>query len=260
MTLLRLPISVIVLTQNESSNIEACLASVPFASDVVVVDSGSTDDTCQRAAAAGARVITLPWVGFGPQRQAAERYATQPWVIMLDADERFSVELGEEFRRNFPRWSTQFDAISFPRRTWYLGKPMRWYRPFAADRILRCYRLGRATWSDHLVHEVLSCTGISVSANGVVDHFSYTSVTHHLRKAATYIDLWAEQAHGRGTKPRLWLLPGQIPIYLLRDLIWRRGLLDGWAGIVAGLITVVSSLMKRVRLAERYQQQRDVSP
>ena len=243
-------LTAIILTRNEAANIADCIARLTFADEILVVDACSTDDTCVLAAQAGAKVLTMPWNGFGLQRRKAEADARHPWILMIDADERVSPALSTEIQRHFNSWSTTADAVSFPRRTWYMGVAMRWYRPFSADRIVRCYRRGAATWTDTRVHERLELSGRVVRATGLIEHYSYRSVTHHLQKAAHYIDLWAAQADARGASPKLLLLPFALPLYLCRDLILRCGVLDGWPGVVAATITAMSSALKRVRLAE----------
>lgn len=244
-----LPVSVIVLARDEAARIGPCLDSVGWAAERLVIDSGSTDGTPSIAAARGARVVLQPWLGFGRQRQAAERHATQPWILMLDADERVTPDLERELRARWAEWDRRgVVAIALPRRTWYMGRPLRWYRPFARDWVLRLYRAGGARWSDDAVHERLQCSGRIARARHHLEHHSYRSVTDHLRKAARYIDLWAEERRARPS--RAWLVPLALPVYLARDLIVRGGLLDGTPGVVAASITALSSALKRARQAE----------
>ncbi|MCS6970008.1 MAG: glycosyltransferase family 2 protein [Planctomycetota bacterium] len=244
-----LPVSVIVLARNEAARLGPCLQSAVWAAERLVIDSGSSDGTPAIAAAHGARVVAMGWHGFGRQRQLAEQHAAQPWICMLDADERCSAALIAELRVRWEEWERSgIAAVSFPRRTWYMGRPLRWYRPFARDRVLRLYRRGSAQWSDDAVHERLRCAGPVARASGWLEHHSYPTVTEHLRKAARYVDLWAEQRRGRAA--RTWLIPLALPVYLLRDLVWRLGICDGTPGVIAACITALSSALKRARLAE----------
>lgn len=251
-----LPISLIVLCRNEEATIGRCLDSVPFAAEkIVILDPGTTDGTATVAAAHGAVVIDREWRGFGPMRQRAEQDAGHEWVLMLDADERMSDELQRECRDELPRLLARADAVQLSRRTRYCGRTMNHYRPFARDFVWRCYRKGRAAWTSDQVHERLrpaaGCRTGRLTAPLV--HDSYTSVAHHQEKACRYVDLWARQAFARGRKPRLLLTFLSLPAYLFRDLVIRRGVLDGWPGVIAAWITVHSSVMKRLRLYELHQ-------
>ena len=87
------PVSAVLITRNASATLDACLESLAFADEVVVVDSGSTDDTVEIAGRRGARVVQKEWLGFGRQKQYAVEQARHDWVLCLDADERVSPQL-----------------------------------------------------------------------------------------------------------------------------------------------------------------------
>ncbi len=250
-----LPLSLIVLCRNEEAVIARCLDSVPFAAEKIVIDSGSTDRTAAVAAAHGATVVEREWLGFGPMRQRAEQDASHEWVLMLDADEWMSDELQRQCRNELPGLLERSDAVQLSRRTRYCGRTMTHYRPFARDFIWRCYRKGLAAWTSDQVHEHLrpapGCRTHRLTAPLI--HDSYASVAHHQEKACRYIDLWARQGFERGRKPKLVRTFLSLPAYLFRDLVLRRGVLDGWPGIIAAWITVHSSVMKRLRLYELYR-------
>ena len=122
-------LSIIVITHNESARLRACLESVAFADEVVVVDSGSTDDTVAIARAMGARVCQTPdWPGFGPQKNRALDLATRDWVLSIDADERVTARLREQIEAAMR--APQFDAYTVNRRSSYCGQYMAhsgWY-------------------------------------------------------------------------------------------------------------------------------------
>src|SRR6185503_3242874 len=119
-------ISVTIITFNEESNIKAACESVAWADEIVVVDSNSTDRTCEIAEECGARVITNDWPGFGAQKQFAVNRATHDWIFSLDADERVSDQLRTsiEILKN-QRHAEVADGFVIPRRTYYQG---RWIR------------------------------------------------------------------------------------------------------------------------------------
>ena len=142
-----LPFTLVVITRNEAANIARCLDSVPLAAEKLVVDSGSTDNTAQIAASRGARVVHQEWLGFGAQRNFATTQASHDWILALDADEALSLPLLEELARRLPEILTSDAAGAvLKREAWYMGAPMRWYRPMVGERLGRLYhQIGRAS-------------------------------------------------------------------------------------------------------------------
>ncbi|HSG01128.1 MAG TPA: glycosyltransferase family 2 protein, partial [Vicinamibacterales bacterium] len=115
------PLSVTVITYNEADNIEACLDSVAWADEVLVVDSGSSDDTVARARARGARVIVREWPGYAAQKNFAAGEATHDWILSVDADERVTPELAAEIRSTLAGQG-QVPGYRVPRIAWHLGR------------------------------------------------------------------------------------------------------------------------------------------
>src|SRR5262245_46010045 len=159
-----LPITLLVIARDEAAAIGRCLDSVPFAAEKLVVDSGSTDGTQQVAARHGARVVYQSWLGFGPQRNFASPQAQHDWILTLDADEALSPELAAEMQERLPQiMSSPLAGAILRRQTWYMGAPMRWYRPMVGERMGRLYHRGRARWTDVRVHESLVFDGETVT-------------------------------------------------------------------------------------------------
>src|SRR5687768_4915703 len=122
-----LPITLLVIARNEAAHIARCLLSVPFAAEKIVVDSGSTDGTQDRAREAGARVVEQAWLGFGPQRNFASKQASHDWILALDADEELTPALRAELLSELPSLMKSDAAGAILRReAWYMGAPMRW--------------------------------------------------------------------------------------------------------------------------------------
>jgi glycosyltransferase involved in cell wall biosynthesis len=150
-------LSAIVIAKNEARNIEACLDSLAFCDQRIVVDGGSEDGTASLAQARGAAVtVAKEWHGFGHQKNAALSLATGDWVLSIDADERVSAALAAAIRQAIA--SDDADGYEMPRLSSFCGRPMRhsgWY----PDYVLRLFRRGRARFSDDLVHERVICDG-----------------------------------------------------------------------------------------------------
>src|SRR5262252_6139708 len=158
-----MPLSVTIITRNAASQIEGCLASVAFADEIVVVDSGSTDDTVQLAVRGGARVIRKEWLGFGPQKQFAVESASHDWVLCVDADERISDALRESIVTELG--SPRGRVYSMPRCNRFLGRWLRHGEGYP-DWIVRLFDRRHARWSDDPVHENVTARGSIARLSG----------------------------------------------------------------------------------------------
>lgn len=224
-------LSVIIITKDEEANIAACLESVAFADEIVVVDSGSRDRTQAIARAAGALVTVTPdWPGFGPQKQRALDLATQEWVLSLDADERIS----EALRAEILRATTSRDIAGFRinRLSFFLGRPMRhggWY----PDRVLRLARRERARFTPDIVHERLLADGPVGDLSEPMLHHSYGDVDDVLRKMRTYALAAAERRRSAGVAGGLGIAIARSAFAFFRGYVLRGGFLDGGHGFAA---------------------------
>jgi glycosyltransferase involved in cell wall biosynthesis len=222
-------LSVIIITKNEEANLQACLESVRFADQWVVVDSASTDNTRAIASAFGAEVTTTQtWPGFGPQKNLALGLATQDWVLSLDADERVTPELAAEIRQAMQTPGT--NAFEIPRLTQFCGQWIH-HCGWTPDHVLRLFRRGQAEFSKDLVHErVILTSGTLVRLKSQLLHYSYPTPAHYWRKLAQYSQAWAEQAHARGRTSSMPRAVTSGLVAFLKSYIFRLGILDGSMG------------------------------
>ncbi|NII10824.1 glycosyltransferase family 2 protein [Oleiagrimonas sp. C23AA] len=246
-----LPITLVVMTYNEASNIARCLDSVPFAGEKLVVDSGSTDQTVEIARAHGARVVHQDWLGFGPQRNFATTQCSYPWILALDADEYLSPQLADEMTRRLPELMASSLAAAYLRRTTlFMGAPMRWYRPMLGELKARLYHRDRARWSDVRVHESLRFDGESMTFDHVFNHLHNPTLVHKGLKVLRYSELkardWAEKAR----KPRMWDIPLVYLSAFTKDYLFRRACLDGWRGFIVAQTAASYAVYKRMRYYE----------
>lgn len=222
-------ISAIIITGNEAANIEACLDSVAFCDERIVLDCGSTDATVALAAAKGARVVTEPWRGFGPQKNAALALATGDWVLSIDADERVSPALARAIAEAVAAGSA--DGYELSRLSSFAGRPMRhsgWY----PDHVLRLFRRGRARFSDDAVHERVICDGPVARLSGDLLH----APVHRLEDALARMDRYSTAGaqmladNGRRVSFATGILRGAWAF--LRTYVLRAGFLDGPEGFL----------------------------
>jgi glycosyltransferase involved in cell wall biosynthesis len=163
-------LTVTVITRNESAHIEACLASVDWADERLVVDCGSTDDTVALAQRAGARVVTNPWPGYAAQKNFAASQATHDWILSIDADERVTPELADEVRARLGA-TPAAAGYRVPRMTWHLG---RWFRTtdWYPDYQLRLYDRRRGRWTARRVHESVQIDGTPADLRHHLRHYA----------------------------------------------------------------------------------------
>jgi glycosyltransferase involved in cell wall biosynthesis len=223
-------LSVIVITRNEAANLRACLASVSFADELVVLDSGSSDETVAIAKECGARVShTTDWPGFGPQKNRALALAGCDWVLSLDADERVTPQLAAEIQAAMA--SSGPSAYEIPRLTRFCGTWIR-HCGWTPDRVLRLFRRGQARFSDDLVHEkvVTELRGRPGRLTHQLLHESYPTPAQYWRKLEAYSQAWAQQQHAQGRRPSRLRAAASGAVAFLRSYLLRLGFLDGAMG------------------------------
>lgn len=240
------PLTVTVITLNESAHITECLASVAWADEVLVVDSGSTDDTVERARAAGARVITRDWPGYAHQKNFAAGEAAHDWILSVDADERVTPELADEIRALLGS-DPPLAGYRIPRVTWHLGRWIRhtdWY----PDYQLRLYDRRRARWTPKRVHESVATDGPHGKLRSDLQHYAYRDVAHHVETMERYTSLAAEEMHAAGRRAGLVSLTLHPAAAFLRNYVLKGGFLAGRAGLTISLMNARYVFLKFAKL------------
>jgi glycosyltransferase involved in cell wall biosynthesis len=239
-------LSVIIITFNESRHIGPCLDSVAFADERIVVDSGSTDDTCAIARARGAQVhITADWPGFGAQKNRALDLASGDWVLSLDADERVPADLAGEIRAALA--APGFAAYCMPRLSEVMGRPMR-HGGWWPDHVLRLFRRGSARFSNDVVHERVEAEGEPGVLSGHLLHYAYDSIEAMLAKMDRYSTDGALMLHRRGKRTTALGALGHGLWTFIRMYFLRRGFLDGWQGLVVASTGAGGSYFRYLKL------------
>jgi glycosyltransferase involved in cell wall biosynthesis len=239
-------LSVIVITKNEAHNIKECLDTVLFADEIVVVDSGSTDNTVALARAASAVVIETPdWPGFGPQKNRALAAASGEWVLSIDADERIPPELGKEILDTIR--SPSANAYEISRRSWYCGRFIE-HAGWSPDYVIRLFKRGTAKFSDNIVHERLITEGPVKKMKSVMLHYSFLDFSQVLQKVDSYSTLSAKQAHANGRRAGIGtaLLHGVWAF--VRTYFLRLGLLDGAHGLALAISNAEGSYYRYLKI------------
>ena len=218
------------ITKNEADNIATCLASVAFANQIVVLDSGSTDGTVDIAKALGAEVIVnAHWQGFGVQKNRALALARCDWVLSIDADEQLSPALQLELQQVLA--APQFAAYAVPRLSSFCGQHMRhsgWY----PDYVVRLFRRGEAQFSSNLVHEKIVTQGTIGKLKAELWHETYRSLEQMLDKSNSYSTAGAIDGLARGKYASLLSAIAHSAWAFLRTYFLRLGFLDGRMGFL----------------------------
>jgi glycosyltransferase involved in cell wall biosynthesis len=247
----RLRLSVAVITLDEEQRLRACLESVAWADEIVVVDAESRDKTAQIAREFTERVVVRPWPGFTAQKNFALEQATGDWVLSLDADEEVSPELRDEIQRLLAQpQPPPCDGYAVPRKNIFWG---RWIRHggLYPDWQMRLFRRGRGRFVDRAVHESVQVEGPVARLRGALLHRSYRDVSDFLDRADRYSTLAADE----------WLrsgLPVRAADLILRPLgrffgmyVLRLGVLDGWRGLLLATLYAYYVGMRSAKVLER---------
>ena len=231
----RTGLSACIITFNEADRIEACVRSVAFCDEVIVVDSHSTDATRERAAALGARVIERDWPGYRSQKQFAVDSARNDWVLCLDADERVSEALRAEIESRAERGFGDYAGWSVPRITYYFGKFLRHGNAYP-DRLVRLFDRRRGRWVGREIHETPRVEGPVGRLKGALEHYSYRSLADHHQRMQRYAELMGQALYESGKRCGLGKVLLNPQWRFLRGYVLRLGFLDGWRGLVFALV------------------------
>jgi glycosyltransferase involved in cell wall biosynthesis len=242
-------LSVTVITLNEAANIDACLESVKWAADRLVIDSGSTDGTVERARAHGVRVIVREWPGsYAEQKNFAAREATHNWILSIDADERVTPALAGEIQALLTA-EPPVAGYRVPRVTRHLGRWIRttdWY----PDYQLRLYDRRRAEWPPRLVHESVKADGPIGYLTNDLEHYAYRDISHHHQVMDRYTTLAARQMFEQGRRAGLFDLVLHPPAAFFRNFVLKRGFSDGLPGFVISAMNAHYVFLKFAKLWE----------
>ena len=242
----RLPLSVLLLTRNEAHRLERLLPSLAFASEIVVVDDRSTDATVAIAERHGARVHVRALDGFGPQRQFALEQCTQPWVLWIDADERLDARAVRSITE-VVRGSGVAAGFSMSRRTWFLGRQIRWCG-WRGEKVTRLFARANARFDDAPVHERVDVRGPVATLPGVIEHFSYQSWDDCRTKLIQYARAGAEARRRAGRRGSITGVAFRPAARFVRMYVLQLGVLDGAHGFAVCALAAAQVFLREMEL------------
>jgi glycosyltransferase involved in cell wall biosynthesis len=182
----KIPLSIAIITKNEEENLRACLQSVAFARQIVVVDSGSTDATLQIAAEFGCEIYEEAWLGFGPQKQLAIDKCLEPWILVLDADERIPPATAEVIQAVINNPGSREAGFSFPRKNYFQGRWIK-HAGWWPDRIIRLFRMKSGRMTKATVHEAVEIDGLVGALDVPIEHFTENDLQPELLSCGHFL-------------------------------------------------------------------------
>ncbi len=243
-------ISAVIIAKDEARHIVACVQSVAFCDEVLVVDSGSTDATPALARGAGARVVETDWPGYVAQKNRAASLAANDWVLSLDADERVDAPLAqaiEALRRGSEPSAAAFEVR---RHTYYLGRWIDhggWYPEWRA----RLFDRRRATWGGVDPHDRVEANGpVERIASGDLEHRTYGSIAEHVNQINRFTTIAAREKLARGRRSSLFAMLFHPVWCFFRMYVLRAGFLDGRAGFVIARLSAHYVFLKYAKVWE----------
>ena len=240
-------ISVVIITKNEQNNIQRCILSAQWADEIIVYDSGSTDETVNIANKLGAKVITGPWLGFGPTKKRATDLARFDWILSIDADEEISLDLKNEILEKINNLKPD-TGYKLPRLSNYLRQNI-YHGGWYPDYQLRLFNRVESHWSLDLVHEKVKSKNTEIFLNHL-NHYVFKNISHQVLTNDTYSTLQALEMKKAGKEFSWFHFLTKPSVKFVECYFLKLGLLDGWAGYLIARSAAYSVFLKWGKLKE----------
>ena len=241
-------ISVAIITKNEEANIRGCLESVRWADDIVVVDSGSTDQTLKICGQFPVRVFEEEWKGFARQKNSAIAKTRHEWILSLDADERVTEKLKEEIDQTLHS-DPPVDGYLVARKNFFLGRWIKhcgWY----PDHNLRLFRKERGSFVEREVHEKATVKGEVRCLKEPLEHYTYRTLSDFIQRTDRYSSLAAREMWREGRRFRRADLLFRPPYTFFQMYLLRAGFLEGHWGFLLSVLYSFYTFAKYSKLKE----------
>jgi len=250
----RTSISAVIITKDEEKNIRACLETLAWVDEIIIVDSCSSDRTVEIARAFTDRVFVRAWPGYGPQKNFGIDQAKSEWMLIIDADERVTNPLREEILQLL-RSGAPLDLVGFkiPRRNFFYG---RWIRGggIYPDHQLRLFRRSAGRYDNVPLHEHLELRGPTATLTSYLDHYSMPGIGEHVRKIIRYTTLGAQEKLKVRSQVTPLAIAGNHLATIFKTYVLRGGFRDGVHGIIVALFAGMYTFVKYAKAWELLRQ------
>lgn len=248
-------ISVYIIAYNEAEKIEAAINSVLWADEILVIDSNSTDGTIEKAEALGARVVQVPFQGFGDLRNQALKACQYDWILSVDADERCTPEVRDEVL-SVMESSDAKDVYYIPRKNFFMGRWIKhsgWYPNYRQPQL---FRKGALRYSNDSVHESFTIYSDKPAAyfSNAIWQTPFKNLAEVMSKANRYSSLGVEKLAKKNKKPSMGRSLMRGLWAFIKHYIFKRGFLDGWPGFVIALGNFYGTYFRYAKYYEQKMQ------
>ena len=255
-----LPISVFIITKNEADRIAQVINAVKkIANEILVIDSGSSDETCKIAAGAGAKVLFNKWQGYGQQKKFGESKCINKWILNIDADEEISPELEAEIKEIFSQRISKNVAgfrVKIVNKFRFETQPQKWAYYYNQ---LRLYNKDLAGFKNSSVHdsvEVRSAKCEILQLKNIIFHQSFRSYSHWIEKLNSYSQMQAQDSFAKGKNPSL-LKVFFTPLFtFFKAYFVRRYFIYGFNGIIYSSLFAFSRFAKAIKTRELFREKK----
>ena len=240
------PVSAVIITKNEEKNIGRCLQALQkVADEIIVVDALSTDRTTEIAKGLGAKIFSIEWTGFGPQKNFGLRQASHDYIVALDADEVLTNEAIEEIKQ---LKEEGFKGVyELPLKNFYFGKFLRY-----KDYKKRIFNKTEVQWNNNEVHEglIIPQNYPVLKLNGGIEHYSYYSIEQYILKSNLYSGIAANELFRKNKRSYLIKLIFSPAYTFFQSYILKSGFADGMHGFIVAMFNGYTSFLKYAKLWE----------
>jgi glycosyltransferase involved in cell wall biosynthesis len=243
----KIPVSVYIICQDEAQHIRRVLESVKMFDEIVIVDSGSQDDTLRIAGEYTDKIYHQKWLGYARQKEYAKHLCTHEWVLNLDADEQLSETLLTEIRQTIS--NQEVDGLDIAISSRYLGQFNHPWSKF--NRRVRFFRKAKGHYPEKLVHESIVIDGNVKKARGLIYDYGIVDLKTHLAKINQYSSLRAEEKAQKGKRASVIKLLMVFPLSFFKSFVLKRGFLNGMRGWIAAMNNAYYAFLKEAKLYEQ---------
>lgn len=248
-----LGLSVIVIVKDAAKDIQRCLESVKWADEIIILDSGSQDNTLEICRYYTQNIFSTDWPGFGIQKNRALDKVQGKWVLSIDADERLSSNLIEEIKQIIYKAEDQHDAYAIKRISFFCKKKIR-YGDWSRDYVVRLFRRSSSIqFTPEIIHEKLNGYSNLGYLKGVIFHDTMQTISQVLLKLEHYSSFTAQKAYQQHTKSSILKAILHAKWCFIRGYLLRLGFLDGREGFILAVSNALGVFYRYVKLLYRYE-------
>ncbi|MEO5999887.1 MAG: glycosyltransferase family 2 protein [Chitinophagaceae bacterium] len=248
-------VSTVIITCNEENNLRRLLPKLSWSDEIIIVDSGSTDNTLEVCKKFGCKIYHRQFDGYGKQKQFAVSLARNKWVLCLDADEVLSDELVEEIKEEMVNPSALGYLI--PMTFVFMGKEFK-YGKEAWRYFLRLFNKEAGNFDDRKVHERIVLEGEQKKLKNNILHYSYRNVSHYFNKFNKYSSYGAEMAYEQGKTRSLFMVVLAIPLNFLKYYFLEKNLLNGQSGFYWSVFNAFYHFVKYIKIREFHAKMKEL--